>query len=787
MKKLSFLLLAAAGLTLASCSQDEVAPATGTGDGNFSITVNLPNRMHSRAVSQFGEGTVAQKLNVAVYDGTTGTLVQDFMTEFPAGQLSTTVDFSLVRGKSYNIVFFAQSAASMNTAADGQPSNAVYTFDAANKTMTVDYANMTSAGNLDDDYDCFYNVLPTGVIGSTTMTTSVLLNRPVGQINWGTDDLTYNDENGETQDMIAAHDEAFGSQGQYIETFLTITPYTTLNLLTGEVSGNTNEVTIGAFAAPYTLAFPLEDVTASDYIYVAMAYVLAPKANSTLYDLGLTIENNSNPNIQTNPDLALSTEVEVDAAPVQANFQTNIYGNLLSDNVSVKVTKNKVWETPDYEVPLTWDGSTVTYPAINTENKTGVVNQASDLAGLAELVKTNDYAGYTFTLGADLDMGGNNLPSIGSAEITGSGNAITGVTGTAFAGTFDGQNHTISNFAVSVAADDAATSVAGLFPYVKGGTIQNVNFANVNISNTMPIDDSSYPTIEQYFNATGVVGILDGGTLNNVNVTSGTVDGYNNVAGVVGYVKSGSVTSCKNAAEVSGASNAGGVVGNAYAATPVSITSCSNSGNVSAVFAAAGVVGYSNANVSQCTNTGNVSGIQFSIGGIVGEQRTSGSVKNCENTGNVTVTDPSNPYGAGGIVGWIRYIQINPDIQTPEVIVVDTNTNKGTIKGGVGAGGIVGIWYATGTCSNNTNNAPAISAFVAGAGGIVGQTNPTTQNWAPNNSVDLTVSGNTTTTTWDNLSSPVNNQGAEQRGLLVGINDGYVTLTGNTPSANTPQ
>ena len=353
MKKLNYFLLAAAGLMLASCSQEETVPSIAEGDGNYSVTISLPKDMVSRAgaaVSEFGLGNVANQLNYAVYDATSGNFVFDGMASFPNGALETTVNFNLVRGKSYNIAFFAQSQTSIN--------EGVYTFNGAGKTMTVNYEAMKSESNLYDAYDCFYNVLPTGQIGSTSVNASVVLNRPVGQVNWGTNDLVSTDSNGVSKDLAAAHDDAYGSKGQYIETNLTCTPFTTLNLLTGEVSGNTAEVTIESMAAPYNIAFPLDNVESTQnatYVYIAMTYILAPKANSTLYDLSLHIDNNLNPKLETNNQLGLNTVVDINAAPVQANYQTNIYGNLLSDDVTVTVRKNPVWLVPDYDVE--WAGN----------------------------------------------------------------------------------------------------------------------------------------------------------------------------------------------------------------------------------------------------------------------------------------------------------------------------------------------------------------------------------------------------------------------------------------------
>ena len=719
MKKLNYFLLAAAGLALASCSQDEVAPGIADGDGNFSVTIKLPEDLRSRAVDQFGQGYVADQLNFAVYDATTGTLMQEGMATFPAGSLETTVAFNLVRGKSYNIAFFAQSEASMNSAAPGAASNAVYEFNAEEKTVTVNYKNMTSDNNLSDAYDCFYNVLPTGQIGSSTVNASIILNRPVGQVNWGTDDLFYKDGLGETQDMVAAHDEAYGSKGQYIQTNLKVTkPYNTLNLLTGEATpvyddSDTGEVIIKAMAAPYTLTFPVdaEGVDPTDYVYVAMTYLMAPSKESTLYDLNLNIDNLLNPAVTTEP--SANSEVEVSAAPVQANYQTNIYGNLLSDNVIVTVKKNPVWEKPSYNIPLTWDGNSVTIPELPTDKTQPVViNDAATLAGLAARVNgTNgqtaqDLEGYTFQLGADLDMGGNSL-SIGSA--TRNGGSITDNT-KSFSGVFDGNGYTISNLKIEGTsnADDAV----GIFPSLDGANAEVKNLTVSSITINAPENEQA-----------AVIGLVSGGAkVTNVTVTSGLISSKEGAAGIVGRVLgTGTVTNCENSANISTTvGSSGGIVGTAYRTVSpgITVSGCTNNGNVTSTTTEAnasigGIVGVSGANVIGCKNYGNVSADVSTVGGIVAYQNSCGSVKNCENNGTIS----GNSY-VGGIVGWVGAITY--DLQ--EVIEISGNTNKGTLIAKSSAGGIMTINRWTVNFSNNTNNAPSITSGGNAAGLICGDT-----------------------------------------------------------------
>lgn len=754
---------------LASCSQEEMTPVNG-GDGNYVLTVNLPKTAKTRAVSEFGQGYVSTVLVGALYDGDTGNYVADINSTFPANELQTTVGLQLAKGKTYNVVLFAQSTASQ--ASEDGTTAAVYTFTPGatydDATLSVNYEAMSSEGNLDDAYDCFYGVDVIAEVGSTASPASqtITLNRPIAQLNWGASDLGQSDVSNGTNSNPAADENAYGLNGKYVQSTLTVTVANTLNLSSGELSGET-EVTVPVFAAPYELTFPMTN--GSDYAYVAMNYLLAPglgegvapsEENGGIYDVNITFSSN-NPAYETNGTSEVNTVVEVSNVPLQANYQTNIYGALFSKDVTFNVEKMPTWLTPQYNVAYTpWDGKTVTTPEPNDEG-TYVIAQPSDLAGFAAMLSENpeEYADASFALESDIDMGGYALPSIGSGNL----DSDNSVSGTAFTGTFDGQGNTISNVVVKAAENSNITSI---FPNVKeGGTVKDVNFANVSIQGVAATSTNTP-------GATGIVGVLNGGTVSGVTVSSGSVSGGNYTGAVVGSVLAGStVENCENSASVTGMNNVGGVVGIAFDSTEsadITLTGCINNGEVTAPWTVGGVVGLSNANVSDCTNNGTVTATNNSVGGVVAEQRDGGSITGCKNFANVK--SASDAYGVGGVVGWVRYIENEAPISEIEVTGC---YNEGEISGGTGVAGIVGIWYWGGNCSNNNNEATSITAGVQCAGGIVGQTNPTTANSEVTGT--LTVSYNNSTTELDNITAPVN------FGVIAGnIASGNVTVNGET-------
>ncbi len=137
---------------------------------------------------------------------------------------------------------------------------------------------------------------------------------------------------------------------------------------------------------------------------------------------------------------------------------------------------------------ITADGVTGTIIGIST---------AQDLVNLAALSKSNDFSGKTFVLTGDIDMSG-----VSDWQMIGNGTYK-------FAGTFDGQGHTISNLKIEANADNRSY---GLFAYIKNGTIKNLALSdftfNLNCSNS----------------SSNTVGALSGraeqSNIQNVNVTN---------------------------------------------------------------------------------------------------------------------------------------------------------------------------------------------------------------------------------------------------------------------------
>ena len=224
----------------------------------------------------------------------------------------------------------------------------------------------------------------------------------------------------------------------------------------------------------------------------------------------------------------------------------------------------------NYSVPVTdWADS-----SLKTSKTCAVCSKTVDLAGentyyiatVADLkafaAKVNDgnnFSGKTVKLTADIDLK--------DVEWTPIGNVIS-YPGTTFKGTFDGQEHTISNMTVNDKA--AGYASAGFFGSITG-QVKNVKFDNATVTSThyagvvvgysstnvgmeisnCHVANSSVTSITEltaegnYDNgdkAGGIIGYcVSGDTVTNCSVTNTTVKGYRDIGGLIGYADNGAV------------------------------------------------------------------------------------------------------------------------------------------------------------------------------------------------------------------------------------------------------
>lgn len=307
-----------AALTTAACQKENFGDATPAGQ---EVDVTLDLLAPQIGTKSYGDGTTAKTVYVHVYQqddkgGLTyikpaadGASLKTPSQSLTLNGLKATYSTRLVTGQTYTFVFWAQA------------DNAPYTYDAGEKTITVDYVH--AAGN-DESRDAFYNVLPNVKIEGA-YTASVQLSRPFAQLNFG----------------AADYEEAKAAGLTVTDATVTLThAATSLNLLDGTTTGD-KTVTFASAALP---ADPNAILTAGgkDYKYVAMDYVLVGKSAKTLSDVTLTLTATGTQS--ATPKFTYSN------VPLQANYRTNIVGNLFTSPAEVNITVDHAFDASDYDV-----------------------------------------------------------------------------------------------------------------------------------------------------------------------------------------------------------------------------------------------------------------------------------------------------------------------------------------------------------------------------------------------------------------------------------------------------
>ena len=209
-----------------------------------------------------------------------------------------------------------------------------------------------------------------------------------------------------------------------------------------------------------------------------------------------------------------------------------------------------------------------------------------------------------------------------------------------YAGTFDGNGHTISNLYIKVQRQGV-----GFFGYMEDGTIKNIVFDNAQVENTG--NNSNFPL-------TGIVVGAAYGTLQNLKTLKNcsVKSGAKTLGGIAGTITR-SCSNLENNATVSGTCEVGGIAGSFKASGTLS--SCVNNGMVTE-----NEFGYCGGIVSSlhygtivdCANYGNVIGT-VNIGGIVGFAQSNSTIKSTLSCGDIT----SQGSSAGIIVGYARSIK----------------------------------------------------------------------------------------------------------------------------------
>lgn len=317
--------------------------------------------------------------------------------------------------------------------------------------------------------------------------------------------------------------------------------------------------------------------------------------------------------------------------------------DLASDRVSGDITLTAQWGW-NGQVDDSWFDSAK--GLVETDPVVYTLSKPEQLAAVAQIVntasgnaaKTFRYA--TIKLTNDINLNDKEWTPIGQFQSSGN----------IFRGTFDGNDHTVSN--LKITKNDLY--YAGFF-----GSIDNWlgSVKNLTVDGAIQITDST-----QQLSVGGIAGMTIGSNGDKVSnctsnvditITNAAADKLHYVGGIVGD-GSGNMKNCENKGALlfkggPQSINIGGICGNSGTAE-----NCTNSGAITVDGATkatvGGIIGRSG-NVLTGKNTGaiTVGAAELTLGGIVGNL--SGKMKDCTNTGKLKTTDDASVVTVGGVIG----------------------------------------------------------------------------------------------------------------------------------------
>ena len=304
----SFKYLAAAALTLLAvgCNKEQVTEVPDGQMVDVTFKAALPGEMATKAL---GDGQTAKKLYVSVYendDAKTKLASLDKTADF--ADLKTQVKFSLVKGKTYNFVFWAQ--------AEGAP----YDVTDLKNIKVKDY----TTGANDEKRDAFYATRKELKVNGA-LTETIKLYRPFAQVNFA------------TADYAEAQKAGFSPA---VSSFTASGAATTFDTFAAE---GKDEVAV-ALTETEIPDDVLKTLDGETYTRLAMNYLIpvGKQGESHNIDVAATFKANNGE----------AVTVSAPNAPVQNNYRTNILGNLLTSQVIFNVEIVPIFNEPDNVIDL---------------------------------------------------------------------------------------------------------------------------------------------------------------------------------------------------------------------------------------------------------------------------------------------------------------------------------------------------------------------------------------------------------------------------------------------------
>ena len=306
MKPIKYLAAAALALLAVSCNKEQVTEVPDGQLVDVTFTAALPGEMATKAI---GDGQTAKKLYVSVYENDDAKTKLDLDKTATFTDLKTQVTFSLVKGKTYNFVFWAQ-------AAEGAP------YDVTDlKNIKISYEGAEAN---DEKRDAFYATRKELKVNGA-LTETIKLYRPFAQVNFGTADYEAAVAAGvePVKSVFAATDVAtifdtFEAEGKEAKDVVTFTE----SALPGE-----------------TLV-----TKAGDYKWMTMNYILPMGKQDAKHISNVTAE--------FIPETGITVKASSPQTPVQNNYRTNILGNLLTSQVIFNIEIVPIFNEPDNDIDI---------------------------------------------------------------------------------------------------------------------------------------------------------------------------------------------------------------------------------------------------------------------------------------------------------------------------------------------------------------------------------------------------------------------------------------------------
>ena len=591
MKKI---LYSAAALALAffagSCQQENLEPVV---SGNtVTYTVQVADAVATRALGD--DITAVNELVYEVYrteaEGVMEFSNADNLLYHKTAEVKNgvaTIEIEFVNDQNFTVLFWAHTAG-----------NTIYDVDDLTE-VTIDTSavanNVNAQAFVGRDFvrDCVSDANGT-----------VILHRPVSQLNIATtpESLVF-----EAQ-VAGGRETVIGLEGSSVTVNGLSTTFNIATLTPGEIE-DVDYVYTETMVPTKDGNYETLEVNGTPYTYVSMNYVgFAPTvgANLTVSYIINTTEGN--------------IDNEILNVPVKPNYRTSIVGNLITSKTDYQITLHKDWYTPE-EVVECWNGSEINAPKPSaTDADVYEIEYPSELAWLAAAVNgtlpetraaiaPQDFAGKTFVLTEDIDLGGHEWTPIGSSA-------------NPFQGVFDGNGKTVENLVVT-----GYNSNVGLFGNTNSGEIKNLTVKNAKVSGRLNVGVvAGQPYTSKYTNIT-VTGHVEVNGMAYVGAVGGKnayADWTNITVNVdeTSYVKANSVEN-----------------GTAYRTYVGGVVGFNGEG------------GHSFTNI---TSNINVEGSTCDVGGLFGIAHYGNQFVNCVCTGNVEIyaaEEAAEAQEIGGIAG----------------------------------------------------------------------------------------------------------------------------------------